>query len=405
MHEDIHKTKQRLEVCIKQIKESEKIMPKNKEYILKFKNECHAQRLTDARVLFYMNRIKKIAEKIDKAFDKMDIDDIKDLLRMIEEGSLNGQYKECTKCCYRIAIKKFFQFVSGKEWNSKEYPETVKWIKTKARKERIEKKEIFTQDEIKRLFSNLKTVKDRALFTTLYESGCRIDEFLNMKIKDIEPHEHGILVNVSGKTGNRELLLISCVQDLNAWLEIHPKRNEPDAFVWIGNKNKIMQYGTVRKKIKTIVKKLKINKKVSCHNFRHSRATHVAPFWTEAIMCSYFGWVLGSKMPSVYVHLAGSDVKNTILRFHGIITDKEKDRMDAKICNRCGKTNSLERDFCLYCNYPLTVKAIAQLEEKKKNDMEGLINFMLKNQMKEELNRVVEVMIEKRVQELTKGKI
>ncbi|WP_394344768.1 hypothetical protein [Salinigranum halophilum] len=49
------------------------------------------------------------------------------------------------------------------------------------------------------------------------------------------------------------------------------------------------------------------------HHFRHSRATHLANWLTEAQLCEWFGWVQGSNVPARYVHLSGRDIDNAYL--------------------------------------------------------------------------------------------
>ena len=49
----------------------------------------------------------------------------------------------------------------------------------------------------------------------------------------------------------------------------------------------------------------------------------MANYLTEAQMNLYFGWIQGSDMPSVYVHLSGRDVDDAVLKANGI-TAKEK---------------------------------------------------------------------------------
>ncbi len=66
-----------------------------------------------------------------------------------------------------------------------------------------------------------------------------------------------------------------------------------------------------------ISRKAGINKKIHPHLFRHSRATYMANYLTEAQMNQYFGWVQGSGMPAVYVHLSGRDVDDAILKANG----------------------------------------------------------------------------------------
>jgi integrase/recombinase XerD len=48
----------------------------------------------------------------------------------------------------------------------------------------------------------------------------------------------------------------------------------------------------------------------------------MANYLTEAKMNAYFGWIQGSDMPSIYVHLSGRDIDDAVLKANGII---EKD--------------------------------------------------------------------------------
>jgi len=44
----------------------------------------------------------------------------------------------------------------------------------------------------------------------------------------------------------------------------------------------------------------------------------MANYLTEAQMNAYFGWVQGSDMPSIYVHLSGRDIDDAILKANGV---------------------------------------------------------------------------------------
>ncbi len=81
----------------------------------------------------------------------------------------------------------------------------------------------------------------------------------------------------------------------------------------------------------------------------------------------YFGWVQGSRMPSIYVHLSGRDIENAIKRISGI-EDEEEKRNDKPIkCPRCMELNLPHARFCHKCGLPLDEKERlkAQLEEAK----------------------------------------
>jgi integrase/recombinase XerD len=103
--------------------------------------------------------------------------------------------------------------------------------------------------------------------------------------------------------------------------------NNPDSPLWTTFDSKEdlikpLHYGSIRMKVKRLAKKAKINKRIHPHLFRHSRCTYIANYLTEAQMNIYFGWIQGSNMPGVYVHLSGRDVDYAILKANG---DIEKD--------------------------------------------------------------------------------
>jgi hypothetical protein len=55
------------------------------------------------------------------------------------------------------------------------------------------------------------------------------------------------------------------------------------------------------------------------HDFRHTRATEAArDNWNEEKMRCYFGWKPGSRMPSLYTHLALGDLREQVRRDAGL---------------------------------------------------------------------------------------
>ena len=47
-------------------------------------------------------------------------------------------------------------------------------------------------------------------------------------------------------------------------------------------------------------------------------------------MKQYFGWVQGSKIASVYVHLSGRDVDKALLRLNGIEVEEYREELKFK---------------------------------------------------------------------------
>jgi len=390
--EGIHKIKRRLKAQIKKIKESKEISDINRNLLLKFYDECYSQGLSDTRVLFYMIRLWVLARQSEKDLNKFDKDEIKSLIRNVE----NSDYSVHTKHDYKIAIKKFWQWLEGMEWKSKEYPDKVKWIKLSG-KNRNSKlpEEILTKDDILKMIRATTNIRDKALVSVLYESGCRIGELLGLRIKDINFDKYGAILIVNGKTGIRRVRIVSSASIISNWVENHPNKDDMNSFLWTNmannNHGNRLSYTHVRERLRELAEKVKIQKSVNPHSFRHSRATHLANKLTEAQMKILFGWSKDSDMASVYVHLSGRDVDNAILRIHGKLSDneeKKEEEIDSIRCPRCKHENLSVLDFCGMCGLPLNEKIALEMREKEKEFLKMMTP------------EIIERLIDKRVQEI-----
>ena len=357
--EDIYNIQQRIDSVINKIKKSD-LLESNKDKLLEFTDHCLANGVGKNKVSRYLYDLYNISSWLNKKFEKTTKQDVEKLMVKLQET----KYSEWTKKGYKIIIKKFYKWLR----NSKEYPEEVEWIKS-SMKENHKKlpEEILNEEEIKRLIEHASCVRDKALLSVLYDSGCRIGELLNLRIKDIESVEYGMRIYLTGKTGMRKVLLIFSVPYLSEWLNNHPNKN-PSSNVWIKNNGKRLGYGRIRNLLKDIAKRAKINKKVNPHNFRHSRATYYASRLREREMMEYFGW-RKSDTVGIYVHLNGETVDNAILRSQGIIKEDEKEGilLKSKKCLRCNKINKPTDKFCSMCSMPLDEETAKEIKQK---DME-----------------------------------
>ncbi len=317
---DVHKFQKRLEQITQRILAS-KIPESNKAAIMEFKTSLVMKGLSTARVEHYLFHISRLLQFMPKPFDKLTDADSPRLLEKIESQPRWGpRYRHDMK----ITLRVFVRWLSEKKICSV----NVECIKSRYGSKRILPEEILTEQEVQSLASAADNLRDRALIFVLYESGCRIGELLGLKVKHVQANEHGFALSVNGKTGSRRVLILSSAPALANWLNLHPYRNDPESYVWLGlsnrNKNELLEYPGVLMMLKELARRARIKKRVNPHSFRHARATHLANHLTEAQMKQYFGWVQGSEMASIYVHLSGRDVDNALLKLNGINTAEEK---------------------------------------------------------------------------------
>jgi integrase/recombinase XerD len=359
MGEDIHNFKRKLELAIKHLGSSP-ISERNKELIIKFHFECLSQGIKPGRIQKYVYNLRAIATWLKKDFDDSTIEDIKNIVAEIEGST----YKDWTKHDYKVCLKKFYRWLK----NEKD-PKEIEWIKISNIKNKKLPEDLLTEDDIKKLIDSASHPRDKALISVLYETGCRVGELASIKIKNITFDKYGAQITMHGKTGYRRVRVITSVPYLAEWLNKHPLKN-PESWLWISiYTHEKLEYESLRGILRHIRDRSGISKSVNPHNFRHSRATYLANFLTEAQMKEYFGWVQASDMASVYVHLSGRDVDKALLKVYGIVDEEDgkESLLKPKKCIRCGETNPCTNILCSKCSAPLDEKAIASLIER---DME-----------------------------------
>ena len=137
-----------------------------------------------------------------------------------------------------------------------------------------------------------------------------------------------------------------------------------------------MDYQPLLCKVKQIAKKAGIKKKVYTHILRHTRASILANYLTEAQMCEYFGWIQGSDMPRVYVHLSGRDIDKAINKIYGLEEEEEEEILKPKKCPRCGYVNAPTDRFCGRCALILDEAERVRLEKEEVEVVRKLLELI-----------------------------
>jgi integrase len=265
--------------------------------------------------------------------------------------------------------------------DSGENPDVTKWIKTKpVRDSPVQKEDLITKNEVVEMIQAADHPRDKALIALLYDSGGRIGEIANAKIKDIYFDENGARIFLDGKTGKRTIRIIMSTTYLAAWLDIHPQINDLNAPLWVSvgtnNRGKPVKYRALANALRRTAKKAGIQKRIYPHLFRHSRATEIANYFTEAQLDSHLGWTPGSNMPRMYVHLSGQDADRAMLAMHGIKQEDKHPILTFKECNICGTKNGPTSVRCSQCGRALDVPEHMNLEERRKQLMMKLTEFI-----------------------------
>ncbi len=379
-----------------------KVSKKIREFI----EDIGFQGISPGRRYAYIIRLRKIASMIPSKFLNPSERDIKSVLMNISSTKVkwgSGELHEPTENsikAYMVTLKKFYKWLLG---NNENYPECVKWIKVGNGhpSRQVKPEQLISKEEVNKLIDASENARDKALFSTLYDSGVRIGELLTMRIKDVEFDDYGALLSVSGKTGFRQVRVIGdSIPYLRSWLNVHPLREDKDSWLFCkisGDvKGKELNHHDVYSVMRKVSKRAglvdqngHVKRRIHPHLFRHTRATILASKVVEAPLEAQMGWVHGSKQTKTYVHLSRRDQDNAILKAYGIEI-KEEDKIKEekpKECPRCHQKNPSNFVYCGTCGMPLDIKTAIQLDEKRKEVESKLIGSSVIDSSTKELLR------------------
>ena len=284
---------------------------------------------------------------------------------------------ETTMNIRKVLLRAFQKWLRGLEKDDP-YPPEVAWLKqTRRPDDDTMLEEVITREELLQLIEAQDNAQHKALFAVLYDSGMRAGEILSLRIRDITIDEYGAVLTLPKgaqglKTGARRVRVIHCTPYLVRWMNEHPRKSQPNHHLWVamGRSNLLgtLNNNTLYALLQRSARKAGFtdDRHLHPHLFRHSRATEaVKEGMRESEMRLFFGWSRNSDMPSRYIHLAGADVEEGILRRAGVLKDaKHQPALEARKCV-CGNQNMATAEYCeaAGCNRPLTPKAVEKREQ------------------------------------------
>jgi integrase/recombinase XerD len=164
-------------------------------------------------------------------------------------------------------------------------------------------------------------VRNRAMLETLYASGLRVSELINLKLSNVY-FDIG-LIRVIGK-GNKERIVPigeDAIKHIQLYIEgvrrsqmnIHP---DDENIVFLNRRGKKLSRVMVFMIVKEAARNAGITKSVSPHTFRHSFATHLIEGGADLRAVQD---MLGHESiitTEIYTHLDTDYLRATILNFH-----------------------------------------------------------------------------------------
>ena len=230
----------------------------------------YERRLSENTVESYGENLKMLITTLKKDIMSLNIDDIRKFLNDVEATSK-------TKAHYLSVFNSFYNYMI---FNERLVNNPCSGIRTP----KIEKKlpNYLTEEEIDRLLNiNLRKpidYRNKAMLETLYATGTRISELINLTLNQVDFDECVIRVLGKGKKdriiplGNTALNYLKLY--INEYRPFILKTKNSDYVFVNKNGDRISRQGFF-KILKKLVKEAGIEKEVSPHTLRHSFATYL----------------------------------------------------------------------------------------------------------------------------------
>jgi len=205
----------------------------------------------------------------------VDTHDIRRFLAYLAEQ----QYSRATTARKLATLRSFYKFLMRRGYTQQN---PVAPIRTPKQEKRLPK--CLTYEEVQKLLSapddsTLLGARDRAILETLYSTGVRVSELVDLNIEDVD-FEAGVL-HVRGK-GKKERIAPIGQTALNAirkylrMRQADPKSGSFDPKALFVNKHgKRLSTRSVRRKLDKYLIQVGLDPSISPHTLRHTFATHM----------------------------------------------------------------------------------------------------------------------------------
>jgi len=335
------------------------ISERNKQLIRGYCQACLLRQVCGkVRLASAITTLTKFARLLEKDFDQVTRADLERVIGQLMQHQ--PAYSVLTISVHQKLLRRFLLYVSAPDQfpTLKTFPEAIAWMKGHVRRRdrpTLQRSDLVTPTEIDLLLRTTNYVRDRAFISALWEAGPRVSEIGNMHIKDAVPVTNGYTLNITGKTGTRNPLVITSAPHLSAWLSVHPDAGNPNAPLWPQLRSRQpLSYDAICRLLQRLFHKAGIKKPCHPHLFRHSRVTYVLAnaIMNEQQAKTYFGWTPESDViGSTYAHLTDSDANNAILRENNLAPHQQAQRdLQPITCRICHQLNTPRAEYCQRCH-------------------------------------------------------
>lgn len=182
---------------------------------------------------------------------------------------------------------------------------------------------ILSQEEVIKLIKTPKNIKHRLILMLIYSCGLRLNEVVNIRIKDVNEQRSNIFIRAGKGKKDRFVTLAS---SLIPYLKPYKKQFNPVYWLLEGVGGGQYSKSSVQKVLRKAVEDAKVNPYATVHTLRHSYATHcVENGFSLALIQKSLGHN-SLKTTERYLHISNNAMKHLKSPLD-IIQEKGKDNL------------------------------------------------------------------------------
>jgi integrase len=306
-----------------------------------------------------------------------------------------------------VILSHFFKWLydpDNTDPKSRMAPSIIAGIRRYRRKEEsiYTPEDLWTEEDDLLFLKYVSSFRDRCYHMVSRDTACRPSELLNAHISQLNfktvanGRQYASLV-VNGKTGTREVVLTNSLPYLKDWLNQHPLKENPEAYLFCTlsdrNQNKKLSENALRKVYRhyklvyfpALLQKdetevpgydkehicLLLKKPFNPYLRRHTGLSQKAQQIHEAELRQYSGWSKNSMMHKRYVHWFNNQGSNAVLKAEGLISKEESgiEKLRPVYCSNCNEANTKNAQWCAKCGMILSFAGYREaLEEQKQKE-------------------------------------
>ncbi|WCL50628.1 tyrosine-type recombinase/integrase [Leptospira sp. GIMC2001] len=256
-----------------------------------FITHCKLSGFSDSTIRDYVNGVASLAKRYNKNPAKLTENQIKDFL--VELRDQGKSDKRIAGVFY--GIRKYFISIN------QEYK--IKSIPTPKRVYHIPT--VMSLNEVNIILSVSNGAREKLITGILYASGIRIGELANLRLKDFDIDRKTLFIS-NPKNGRPRYAILSTksIDLLNYYKAVYKPKDY--LFFRGSNKNDPISIRTLQLIFQNIVKRSKINKKITAHTMRHSFATHLLESGCNILNIQKLLGHANLSTTAIYLHVESS---------------------------------------------------------------------------------------------------